>query len=150
MYKKHKHGHEHEIKKNKRANEHKPNPRINPQKSSYAQHLMDESHSSGKIENNLEIVQISNKGFILDTLEEYHIYRAIKQNSNLVLNDKLNYSSHLIFNKIIENQIRWTSPPGQTPHPSRTSPRTQVQRSADTNFHHRRPPECSAGSRDGV
>lgn len=65
----------------KRAKEHKPNPRINPQKSSYAQHIIDEEHSTGNIENNIEIMEVCNKGFTLDTLEEFHIYKALKQES---------------------------------------------------------------------
>ena len=43
-------------------------------------------------------------------LVEYHIYRALQQDKELVLNDKLNYSSHLIFNKILDSQTNRASP----------------------------------------
>jgi hypothetical protein len=108
----------------KRLKEHKPNPKINPQKSKYAQHLVDNNHSYESIENNLEIVEICGKGLILDTLEEFHIYKALKQENDKVLNEKLNYSSHLIFNQILETQTQRTNP-SFTPH--RTSPSQRAQ-----------------------
>jgi hypothetical protein len=84
---------------------------------------MDEDHSTGKIENNLEIIKKCRKGFILDTLEEFHIYKALKSDSNLVLNDKLKYNSHVLFNKILDNQVKRTIPYKETPLRTSSRPR---------------------------
>lgn len=129
----------------KRIREHKPNPRVSVQKSTFAQHAIDNDHPVVDIKNKVEILEIGNKGFVLDTLEEFHIYKAIKNDNDLVLNEKLNYSSHLIFNKILESQTKRTSSssPGETP--DRTSPLITPPRSAHCNPSDQCPP---AGIRD--
>jgi hypothetical protein len=86
-----------------RFKEHKPDPRLNKQKSSFAQHVIDENHSMGDFSNDLEILHICKKGRKLDTLEEFEIYRHFSsdENKESVLNEKLQFSSHSIFNTII-------------------------------------------------
>ena len=37
----------------------------------------------------------------MDTLEEYEIFKAQKSHSDHVLNEKLKYSSHMIFNILL-------------------------------------------------
>jgi hypothetical protein len=99
------------------------------------------------MENNVEILEIGSKGFILDTLEEFHIYKAIKQDKDSVLSEKLNYSSHLIFNKILETQARQTSALLSLREvPARTSPLITPPRS---HYHNRCDQYPPAGIRDG-
>lgn len=90
-----------------RYKEHLPNPRADNQKSSFAQHLVDKNHDTHSLDTALEILHTCNKGNKLDTLEEYEIYKAQKvyYNSDHILNDKLQFNSHFIFNSILnQNQ----------------------------------------------
>lgn len=80
-----------------RAAEHLPKPKLDKQRSSYAQHLIDYNHNYHGIENNLEILNKCPKSRSMDALEEYHIYKAQKTDADNVLNEKLKYSSHSIF-----------------------------------------------------
>lgn len=83
-----------------RYKEHHPDPRTVKQKSNVAQHLIDSNHSISEIENNLEVLHVSRKGRMLNTLEEFEIYKAFKNNKN-ILNDKLNFKSNILFNNIM-------------------------------------------------
>lgn len=88
-----------------RYKEHYPAPKTTKQKSSFAQHLVDHGHDISDIENNMDILHICNKGKKLDTLEEFEIYRHFQSNKNNILNDKLQFSSHSIFNTITSSQV---------------------------------------------
>ena len=98
-----------------RYKEHHPNQKADKQKSTFAQHLIDENHDMNDLNNGLEILHTCTKGNKLDTLEEFEIYKAhIKNdNSELILNDKLQFKSHFIFNSIL-NQRREPRPRGQS------------------------------------
>ena len=43
-------------------------------KSKFAQHLLDNKHSTGPIENIMDILHTANKGEKMNTLETFHIY----------------------------------------------------------------------------
>jgi hypothetical protein len=50
-------------------------------KSKFSQHLLDNEHSIGHMENKMDILHITNKGRMLDTLEKFYIYRETKRNN---------------------------------------------------------------------
>lgn len=106
-----------------RYKEHHPFPRADKQKSSFAQHLVDKNHDMNDLNTGLEILHTSKKGNRLDTLEEYEIYKAYTENNldDIILNDKLQYKSHFIFNSIL-NQKRNKKPGVQSSTDNATTP----------------------------
>jgi hypothetical protein len=86
-----------------RFSEHLPKPKLPLQKSKFAQHLLDLNHKVDSFEKNTEILHIHKKGFTLDTLEEYEIYKATKKDPSNMLNEKLNYGSNKLFNTMLKH-----------------------------------------------
>ena len=70
-------------------------------KSKFAQHVLEEGHDFGPMEDIMEIIHIANKGRLLDTLERFHMYRETQLGSQI--NDKLTTQSNPIFEAIIQN-----------------------------------------------
>lgn len=102
-----------------RYKEHRPNGKTDKQKSTFAQHLVDNNHDLLDLDNGLEILHACINGNRLDTLEEYEIYKAhkIKNSNEPILNDQLQFKSHTIFNNIIKRskpQTRDQSPADNT------------------------------------
>jgi hypothetical protein len=56
-------------------------------KSSFAQHLIDNRHGIGPMQDIMDIVHITRKGRMMDTLEKFYIFRETKLNNQI--NDKL-------------------------------------------------------------
>jgi hypothetical protein len=52
--------------------------RNNKDKTGYAQHILNTGHTYG-----MEIIQITNKGHMINTIEKYHICKAIKEGIHL-------------------------------------------------------------------
>jgi hypothetical protein len=55
--------------------------------SKYAQHIPETGHTYGKVEDTLNILHHENKGSIMNSWEQFHIHRLIK--NNLQLNDDI-------------------------------------------------------------
>jgi len=90
-----------------RYKEHRPDPKLQKRKSSFAQHLIDKNHTMGNIDDSLDVLHICKKSRKLDTLEEFEIYKHFQNTSmNDILNEKLHFSSHSIFNAIIGHRTR--------------------------------------------
>ena len=53
----------------------------------YAQHLLENEHPIGPMENIMDILYTTNKGRMLGNLEKFYIYRGTKRNNHI--NDKL-------------------------------------------------------------
>ena len=70
-------------------------------KSKFAQHVLEEGHDFGPMEDIMDIIHVANKGRLLDTLERFHIYRETQLGSQI--NDKLTTQSNPIFEAIIQN-----------------------------------------------
>jgi len=68
-------------------------------KSKFAQHLSENKHAFGPIEDIMDIVHITNKGKMMDTLEKYYIYKETKSNNQI--NDKLTVKPNAIFETLI-------------------------------------------------
>jgi phosphopentomutase len=70
-------------------------------KSSFAQHLLENGHSVGTMEDIMETVQITNKGQMMDTLERFNIFLETKTNNQI--NDRMTVKSNLIFDTTAHN-----------------------------------------------
>jgi hypothetical protein len=68
-------------------------------KSKFAQHLLENKHSFGPMEDIMDIVHVTNKGKMMDTLERYYIYKEKKSNNQI--NDKLTVKPNAIFETLI-------------------------------------------------
>jgi len=92
-----------------RFNEHKNAFKTNSHKSSYAKHILDESHTFGPIHNTMQILQYHGKGTHLNTIEWYYIYAEFKKNNHL--NDEHNISPSKIFDALLNPTSHKSSTP---------------------------------------
>jgi len=69
-------------------------------KSKFAQDLSDNKHSTGLMENIMEILHITRKCKIMNTLERFHIYNKTKIDNQI--NDKCTVKPNIIFDMIIQ------------------------------------------------
>jgi hypothetical protein len=83
-----------------RFQEHIRDFKYNNRKSKFAQHLLDRQHSIDSMENIMDIICITDKGKMMDTIEKYYIYRETKLNDQL--NDRLTVQPNIIFETIVQ------------------------------------------------
>jgi len=57
-----------------RFQEHVRDFKYNNNRSKFAQHLIDNKHAIGKMEDIMEVVHVTKKGKMMDTLEGFHTY----------------------------------------------------------------------------
>jgi hypothetical protein len=70
-------------------------------KSSFSQHLIENGHSIGPMENIMEsTIHVTTKGYMMDTTERYYIFRETKINNQI--NDKLTVQPNTIFETIVK------------------------------------------------
>jgi hypothetical protein len=67
--------------------------------SKYAQHILNTGHEYDPIEQIMDILHIKNKGYILNTLEQFEIYKITK--NKLQLNDTHTFTKNPIFDLLI-------------------------------------------------
>jgi hypothetical protein len=92
----------------KRFTEHLPKPKLKNQRSKFAEHLTSANHSVNSCSENLHILHKCKKGPLMNALESFEIYRAIKKSPDDVLNEKLNLGSNILFDRI-EAIVKGTS-----------------------------------------
>jgi len=68
-------------------------------KSKFAQHLLDNKHSTGPIENIMDVIHTTSKGKMLHTMEIFHIYKVTQMNNQI--NDKCTVKPNVIFETLI-------------------------------------------------
>jgi myo-inositol-1-phosphate synthase len=68
--------------------------------SSFAQHLLENNHDFGPIEDVMSTVYITSKGRLMDTLEKYYIFRETKMGNQI--NDKITTRPNIIFQTIVQ------------------------------------------------
>jgi len=73
----------------------------NNRKSKFAQHLLDEGHAIGNIEDIMKITHITRKGRMLNTLENFQIYRETKAENQI--NDRLTTKENKIFETVLQH-----------------------------------------------
>jgi hypothetical protein len=66
--------------------------------SKFAQHRLENKHSIGTMEDIMEILHVTKKGEIMNTLEKFHICNEIKLDNQI--NDKCTIKSNVIFDTI--------------------------------------------------
>ena len=81
--------------------EHIPKP--SNTKSNFVQHLISSGHKCTSFEENLTALHFCKKGKRMDSLEEFEIYKAIKNSTtkNSLLNDQINFASNYLFDTAI-------------------------------------------------
>jgi hypothetical protein len=67
----------------------------------FAQHIIDEGHSFGPMNDIMGIIHNAKKRWMLDTLEKFYIYRETKRGNQL--NDKLTIQSNPIFEALVQH-----------------------------------------------
>jgi len=82
-----------------RFQEHVRDFKYGSNKPKYAQHLPDNRHAIGQMNNIMETIYITNKGKMMDTIERYYIFREIKNNNQI--NDKLTVKPKAIFAVVV-------------------------------------------------
>jgi hypothetical protein len=70
-------------------------------KSKFAQHVIEEGHAFGPIDNIMDIIHVANNGRLLDTLEKFYIYRETQLRTQI--NDKLTVQANSIFEALVQN-----------------------------------------------
>ena len=73
-------------------------------KSGFAQHLLDEGHTFGPMENIMDVVHYAKKGRMMDTLEKFHIYEVTQR--DIQINDKLTIQRNPIFDTLVRHHQR--------------------------------------------
>jgi len=70
-------------------------------RSTFAEHVINEGHAFGTIDEIMNIIQYERKGKMLDTLEKFYIYRETKNGNQI--NDRLTVHSNPIFETIVKH-----------------------------------------------
>ena len=83
-----------------RYKEHLPRRELH-KTSNFARHLMLCNHNYSDFQTNFQPMHCCRKGKYMDALEEYEIYKAVKINSDYVLNDKLTFSHNILYDTAI-------------------------------------------------
>ena len=64
----------------------------------FAQHLMQSGHAVGPMEDILDVVHITNKGKMMDTLERFYFFKETKNIKQI--NDNLTLKTNVIFETV--------------------------------------------------
>ena len=84
-----------------RFSEHFQDYKYSNNKSKFSQHLLDNRHSIGPIEDIMKVLYKTNKGKLMDTMERYYIYKETYMNNQI--NDKNTAKPNIIFESLIHN-----------------------------------------------
>jgi hypothetical protein len=83
-----------------RFQEHLRDYKYNTNKSKFTQHLIDNRHAIGTMEDVMEVVHVTKKGKLTGTLGGFHIYKETEANNQI--NDRLMVRENTIFQTIIQ------------------------------------------------
>jgi hypothetical protein len=86
----------------KRFQEHLRDYKYNLGNSKFSQHLIQNSHSFGPINELMDVLHLANKGAMMNTLEKYHIYKLTKL--GVQINDKSTAMHNILFETLIRNE----------------------------------------------
>jgi ferritin-like metal-binding protein YciE len=90
---------------NVRFQEHFRDYKYSNNKSKFAQHLLDNKHTIGPIENIMDVIHTASKGRLLDTIEKIYIYNETRRNNQI--KDKCTVKPNVVFETVIlENTDR--------------------------------------------
>jgi len=68
-------------------------------KSGFAQHLLENRHAIGTMNDIMDTLFFTNKGRLMDAVESFYIFRETKLNNQLI--DKLSVTHNIIFESIL-------------------------------------------------
>jgi len=85
-----------------RRQEHCRDFKYNNNKSKFAMHLLENHHSIGHMDDIMEILYITNKGRLMDTIEKYYIYKETKNGNQI--NDKNRVKQNKIYDAVIQRE----------------------------------------------
>jgi len=88
-----------------RFQEHLLDFKYNNNRSKFAQQLTDNKQAIGNMEDIMEVVHLTKKGKMMDTLEGFRIYRETKAGNEI--NDKLTVRENAIFETIVQEDPYW-------------------------------------------
>ena len=88
-----------------RFQEHVRDFKYNNNRSKFAQHLIQNKHAIGKMKDIMEVVHVTKKGKILDTLEGFHIYKETKAGNQS--NDRITVRENAIFETMVHTRRRY-------------------------------------------
>ena len=74
-----------------------------------AQHPIDNKHSIAPMEDIMEILHVTNKGIMMNTLERFHVYKLTRLDNQI--NDKSTVKYNAIFYTIIHKNSYREHPP---------------------------------------
>jgi len=94
--------------------------RYKSNKSKFAQHLIDNKHAIGPMEDIMEVVHVTKKGKLMDTLECFHMYKKLRSHNQI--NDRLTTKENAIFETIIQEDPY----KGRSAHRSRAAKGNQL------------------------
>jgi hypothetical protein len=94
-----------------RLREHFWNYKFANNKSKFAEHLLDHSYSCGPMNTTMDILNLTSKVTMMNTLKMFHIYSETKRDNQI--NDRHTVKSNAIFNFIIRSNSDQDLP---TPH----------------------------------
>ena len=77
--------------------------KYNNNRSKFAQHLIDDKHAIGKMEDIMEVVHVTKKDKMMDTIEGFHIYKETKAGNQI--NDRVTVRENGIFDIIVLTEI---------------------------------------------
>jgi len=75
--------------------------KYNNYKSKFAQHLLEKQDAIDKMENIMNVLHITDKGQMMNTIERYYIYRETKMDNQI--NDKLTVQPNAISEIIVRH-----------------------------------------------
>jgi len=82
-------------------------------KSKFVQHLLENQHHIDSIDNIMDILRITNKGKMMDTIEKFYIYRETMLNNQI--NDKLTVKPNVIFETLVRQDPHRGIPAARNP-----------------------------------
>jgi hypothetical protein len=74
----------------------------NTDSSTYAQHILNTGHKYGNIEDTMDIINVTQKGRLMNTIEKFHTYCAHKEDVHM--NEILFDTYNSIFDAIYEHR----------------------------------------------
>jgi hypothetical protein len=93
-----------------RFREHYNDYKYTHNRSKFAQHVLDEGHNFGPMNEIMEVIHVAKKCKMLDTLEKFYIYKETKHGNQI---DKLTFQTNPIFEALVQNTFHGGL---QTPH----------------------------------
>jgi hypothetical protein len=83
-----------------RFREHYRDYKYENNKSKFSQHVIEEGHAFGPIDNIMDVLHIANKGRMLDNLKKFYIYRETQLGTQI---NKLTVQAKSIFEATVQN-----------------------------------------------